>query len=161
MKHELTAPESKELENLYVALSQRARTINSIVARSQIEMMHDQGNLQDMRFLAKHWGGGITMETVRAAHDGAKLLNQEPMELITNEHLQSIHNFTQAARHGGFVLQYSQTRGELAAVVIQHADKLDFMISLVLERQIIDPDEISRILDTAKESPSPLTGGVL
>jgi hypothetical protein len=161
VKNELSASEGKELELLYIALSQRARTINSIVARSQIEMMHDQGNLQDMRFFAKQWGGSITMETVSAAHDGAKLLNQEPMGLITNEHLQTIQNFIQAALRGGLVLQYSQTRGGLAALVIQHADRLDFIISLVVDREITDPDEISSILETAEDSPRPLTGGVL
>lgn len=149
------------MERLYIALSNRARNINSIVTLSEIEMMHDQGLLRDMQFFAKHWCGGISMETVRAANDGAKLLNQEPMTFITESHLQSIQSFIQAARRSGVGYQYNKTRGRVAEVVIMNADRLDFMISLVVERGITEPDEISRILAAAEDSPSPLTGGVL
>lgn len=161
MKDELTEVETRMMERLYTVLSNRARKANSIVARSEIEMMHDQKRLEDMQFIAKHWNDGISMETVRAARDGANLLNQEPMGLITREHLKAIHNFVQRARLGGVGFQYAQTLGKIAAVVIQNTDRLDFMISLVLERGIIDPDEISRVLETAEDSPRPLTDGVL
>jgi hypothetical protein len=161
VKAELTEAEERELERLYISLANRARNINSIVTRSEIEMMHDQKLLPDMRFFAKHWGGGISMETVRAARDGAKLLNQEPMELITEEHLQSVQTFVQRARLGGVGYQYAQTLARVAAVIIPNTDRLDFIISLVIDRGIADPDEISQVLETAEESPRPLTGGVL
>jgi hypothetical protein len=161
VKAKLTEIEQRELDRLYIAISNRARNINSIVVRSEIEMMHDQKLLPDMRFFAKHWGGGISMETVRAARDGAKLLNQEPMELITEEHLQSIQTFVQTARLGGFGYQYAQTVARVAAVIIPNTDRLNFIISLVLDRGIADPDEISRVLETAEDSPHPLAGGVL
>lgn len=149
------------MERLYIVLSNRARNINSIVTRTEIEMMHDQGRLEDMQFFAKHWGEGISMETVRAARDGAKLLNQEPMELITGEHLKSIQTFVQRARLGGFGYQYAQTLAKIAAVIIPNTDRLDFIVSLVVDREITEPEEISRVLKIADDAPRPLAGGVL
>lgn len=161
MKHELTASERKELEALYIALSQRARTINSIVATSEFSMMYYEGRLSDLRFFAKHWGASITMDTVRAANNASKLLNQEPVEFITENHLKAIQTFTQCVRDGGLAFVHSSVVAKAAAVIIQNIENLDFIISLVVDRKITDPDEISRILNASEDSPRPLTGGVL
>lgn len=157
----MSEEEIEERDALYLELSQRSISRGSITATAEIRILIQSGSLDAMRFFVKHWNPGIHLHSVRCAYNGATSLSQDPMTFITDDHIRAIQTFHEHAFHG--IPQRSDINviTPFYALVLKHYKRVDFIISLVVERGIHSSDELAGILDASEDHPAPLTGGIL
>lgn len=162
--NDLTPEERKEVERLHGVLSDRARSSNSIISSMEISGMRHRGELDQMRFTAKFWISPVQITTVNTAYEVAHDLNPEPLEYVTDDIINALQRFSHHMEENNSYVDYSEKTemlSGLAELLMKHRHREAFISSLVLDRSITDPKEVSRMLESAEDMPTPLTDGSL
>jgi hypothetical protein len=158
--------DEQERADLYHELLNRSRTRNSILSTIEIDMMYKVRDLQALRFFHQHWANENenNILTVRAAYNGALILNKDPLSLLP-EQVAMVHDFITNGVMNLIQRAYptaaSQAFGRFSALVISYPEQVDFLTELIVVRRVTDSDEAAGILEASKSTSRPLLNGSL